>query len=323
MKSISRTVRRRLAAAVVAPAVLLGLAGTTTPARAGLNGAPEARRPIVEQATRLKIMPLGDSITYGVGSSSTDSYRSALYWRLNAAGVGVDFVGSMRSGQSPDPDNEGHKGWTIAQIAEHVDDWLATYEPDVILLHIGTNDMVRRVPDAGAQLNALLNRIAADRPGAQVFVAKIVGLADYTDVAGQRRRTAAFNRAVEAVVASKGADFHLVDQSDVHGIDMWNREHPNDYGYAKMAWNWYRALQPVLGNGTAWPASGDPYRAQFGTRCIQKSTLGRATEGCHTWYRRTPSMWQLPVQQKRLYQTKIKGKTITRVRLVTRYITAG
>jgi hypothetical protein len=242
---------------------------------------------------------------------------------LTAAGVPVDFVGSMQSGHYPDPDNEGHKGWTIAQIAEHVDGWLATYQPDVILLHIGTNDMVHGNPDAAAQLDALLDRIAADRPGAQVFVAKIVGLADYIDVAGQRGRTAAYNRAVGEIVATKGPDFHLVDQSDVHGIDMWNRLHPNDYGYLKMAWNFYRAMEPVLSDGeSSWPAYGDPYEATFGTRCIDRSTLGRAAQGCHTWYRRSSTLWQLPVPVKHFYQVKINGKKITRVRYGTRWITA-
>lgn len=313
MKSSSRTFLRRLAAAVVVPAVLLG----------GLVGATPAEARPADDGSPVRIMPLGDSITWGVGSAATNSYRTDLYWRLAGAGIPVDFVGSMRSGQSPDPDNEGHKGWTIAQIAEHVDDWMAAYRPDVVLLHIGTNDMVRGVADAPLQLDALLDRIAADRPGVQVFVAKIVGLADYLDVATQQQRTAAYNASIGEIVEAKGPDFHLVDQSDVHGIDMWNREHPNDYGYRKMAWNWYRALRPVLGEGRAWPESEDPYRARYGTRCIQTSTLGRAVQGCHTWVRATVTAWRLPVRSKRLYRVKIKGRTVTRVRVMTRFITAG
>lgn len=293
---------------------MLGLVGAAAPAAA--SPAPDPGR-------RLRVMPLGDSITWGVGSTNLDSYRNALYWRLNEAGVPVDYVGSMRSGVSPDPDNEGHKGWTIAQIAAHVDDWLATYRPDVILLHIGTNDMVRGVADAPEQLDALLDRIHADLPDAQVFVAKIVGLADYLNVGSQLQRTATYNAAIGRIVPGKGPGFHVVDQSTVHGIDMWNREHPNDYGYLKMAWNWYRALEPVLNNGDLpWTAFGDPYRAPYGDRCIERSTLGFAVQGCHRWYQHG-RVWQLPVPAKQRYKVKVKGRTQVRVRVVTRWISAS
>ena len=46
-------------------------------------------------APALRIMPLGDSITFGVGSSTGSSYRLAL-WNL-LAGQSLDFVGTCRS----------------------------------------------------------------------------------------------------------------------------------------------------------------------------------------------------------------------------------
>jgi lysophospholipase L1-like esterase len=326
MKSLAR----RLTAATAVPLIVLGLSPAPAQAAKPAYAAAPAQtavgeRPVLEKSDPIRIMPLGDSITWGVGSNSNDSYRSALFWRLGAAGVNVDFVGSQRSGAGRDRDHEGHKGWTIAQIADHVDEWLATYGPDVILLHIGTNDMMRGGWDAPRHLDELLDRIAADRPGAQVFVAKIVGLGDYSDVSYQNRRTAGYNEAVARIVSTKGPDFHLVDQSDVRGIDMWNREHPNDYGYQKMAWNWYVALESVLGGGgeAAWPGGDDPYRARFGYRCIQRSTLGRAAQGCHTWYRQPGLGWRLPVQVKQRYRVKVEGKVVTRVRIVTRWIAAS
>jgi hypothetical protein len=239
-----------------------------------------------------------------VGSNGHDGYRNALRRRLTTAGLDVDFVGSLRNGRGPDREHEGHKGWTIRQLAARVDGWLTTYEPDVILLHIGTNDMVRNVPDAKWQLAGLLDQIEAIRPDAEVFVAKIIGLADYADVASQNERTAVFNRGVERLVSGRGDRFHLVDQSGIHGIDMFNREHPNDYGYAQIAWNWYRAMEPVLNRDqAAWPRTPDPYRAATSYRCIQHSTLDPAVRGCHVWHRRrqanavTHRVWQLPVWQ--------------------------
>ncbi|MFD0522740.1 GDSL-type esterase/lipase family protein [Paractinoplanes durhamensis] len=184
---------RRLALYVV----LASLVGLLAPAASA--------SPAAERVHRLKVMPLGDSITYGVGSKTGDGYRYALYWRLIEAGLPVDYVGSLTAGRGPEDANEGHRGWTIEQLSEHVDEWLETYEPDVILLHIGTNDMVRGVPDAPTHLDELLDRIAEDRPAAEVFVAKIVGIADYREVGSRMRRTTAYNAAVTRIVASKVA----------------------------------------------------------------------------------------------------------------------
>ena len=61
----------------------------------------------------LRLMPLGDSITWGVGSSTGNSYRSALWNELASEGHALDFVGSQRNGTMSDPDNEGHSGWRI------------------------------------------------------------------------------------------------------------------------------------------------------------------------------------------------------------------
>ena len=327
MKIFQRTSVRRLAAAV-AVCGLLGLPGAT-PAEAAVR--PATVRPAGDDEPRpLRIMPLGDSITWGVGSVTDESYRKVLHRRLTAAGLDVDFVGSQRSGTGPDLDNEGHKGWTIDRLTAKVDDWLRAYSPDVVLLHIGTNDMYAGVASAPRQLSRLLDRIAEVRPEAHVFVAQVVGLADVRNVEDQQLRTASFNAAVAEVVATKSERFHLVDQSDVHGIDMWNRLHPNDFGYARMAWNWYRAMEPVLNHtGSAWPANWNPNQASFSYRCIRISTLAAQVRGCHTWQHRTAPgavstrVWQLPVRVKVTYRVKVDGKIVTRSRLVPRWISGS
>src|SRR4051794_23956151 len=86
---------------------VLPAAAATAPAAPASAAAPAS----------LRLMPLGDSITWGVGSSSGNSYRGFLWNRLAAEGHTLDFVGSGRSGTMSDPDNEGHSGWRIDQIA--------------------------------------------------------------------------------------------------------------------------------------------------------------------------------------------------------------
>ncbi|HTJ34138.1 MAG TPA: GDSL-type esterase/lipase family protein [Dactylosporangium sp.] len=213
-------------------------------------GAAVATRPI-------RIMPLGDSITYGVGSPTGSSYRAALWNRLAVqAGYAIDFVGSQRSGALPDTDNEGHSGWRIDEIAANVDGWLATYQPDVVLLHIGTNDMNQNydVGNAPARLAALVDRILAGRPAATVLVAKIVPALDPAIQA----RINAFNAAVPPALAGK-ARTRLIDLSGLASSDLNDTLHPNDAGYAKMAVRWYTGLEPVLGDGRDWPLFGTSF----------------------------------------------------------------
>ncbi len=235
---------RKLAAALVG--CLIAVAAAAVPA-----GAAVTTRPI-------RIMPLGDSITWGEGSATTSSYRAPLFNRLTAgAGYAVDFVGSQRSGALPDTDNEGHSGWRIDQIAASADGWLATYQPDVILLHIGTNDMNQnyQVATAPQRLGGLIDQILAARPAATVLVAKIVPALDATIQA----RINAFNAAVPGVVASRGARARLVDLSTLAAADLKDTLHPNDTGYARMAVRWYTALEPVLGDGRDWPLLRAPF----------------------------------------------------------------
>jgi hypothetical protein len=55
----------------------------------------------------LRVMPLGDSITWGDGSSTTSSYRADLWNSITGAGFPLDLVGSLQSGALPDRDHEG------------------------------------------------------------------------------------------------------------------------------------------------------------------------------------------------------------------------
>jgi lysophospholipase L1-like esterase len=230
--------------------VLLAIASgaLATPARASVTTRPA------------RVMPLGDSITYGVGSSTGSSYRADLWRRLvTQAGYNVDFVGSQQSGSLPDQDNEGHSGWRIDQIAASVDGWLSTYRPDVILLHIGTNDMNQdyQVDTAPQRLGALIDQILADRPAATVLVAKIVPALDATI----QSRINAFNAAVPGVVAARGDRAKLVDMSVLSAADMSDTLHPDDNGYLRMSVRWYTALESVLDDGRDWPLLGTGFEA--------------------------------------------------------------
>ena len=59
----------------------------------------------------VRIMPLGDSITWGVGSPTTSSYRAPLWTMLTGQNrYSARFTGTQASGTLPAPANEGHSG---------------------------------------------------------------------------------------------------------------------------------------------------------------------------------------------------------------------
>jgi lysophospholipase L1-like esterase len=243
---------------------------TTTPAAAESNGG-------------VRIMPLGDSITDGVGVSGGGGYRIGLWQRTGAGGYTVDFVGSAFNGPASlgDHDHEGHSGWRIDQLDANITGWLRTSNPRTILLHIGTNDIGQNydVANAPARLSTLLDHIRTLAPVAEVFVAQLIP----TTNSGNETKTQAFNAALPGIVAQKGSRTHLVDMhSAVSTADLADGLHPNAAGYDKMAARWYSALQSVPGSLTTvtTPPVGTTVLLSHpqSTRCLDVSG-GSTTDG--------------------------------------------
>lgn len=190
----------------------------------------------------MKVMPLGDSIT--VGSNARGGYRINLWTRLvPTEGKQVDFVGSQNAGPAEleDAEHEGHSGFRIDTIRAEVDGWLDTYQPDAVLLLIGTNDVFQnyRLGTAPDRLRDLVTRICTDRPGVHVAVGSIPPVLD------QPAQVQAYNPAVPTVVdqvRATGCDVVFVDlHAGLTDADIYNR-HPTRGGYDKMAEAWYPAV---------------------------------------------------------------------------------
>ena len=219
------------------------------------------------QEIRLKIMPLGDSITFGSPDSSASGYRRLLGTLLTKNGYSIDFVGSRQSGNGiiPDPDNEGHPGWTISQIKEGIDSngWLETYQPDMILLHIGTNDLRQgNAPSAPGNLAALLDDILARLPHTRLIVAQIIPFRRGSDPT-QR----SYNDAIARIVASKGPRVSMVDMQNIlSSSDYADEVHPNASGYDKMARVWEAAIRAVVSSSTRRANAQPPDRTSAGER---------------------------------------------------------
>ncbi|WP_162492567.1 FG-GAP-like repeat-containing protein [Streptomyces roseifaciens] len=203
---------------------------------------PSVAAPAVTAVTRnwkvprLAVMPLGDSITHGARSSNGSGYRADLWNQLAPHANKLDFVGSEHHGTAPDTDHEGHWGWRISGLVANVDQWLPTAAPNVVLLHIGTNDLHDdyRPDTAPRRLGNLIDKITSQAPDMTVLVSSLVPSTD----GPTQKRIEQFNAAVPQLVAErrgKGRHVGYVDMSAVTTNDLADELHPKDNGYVKMA----------------------------------------------------------------------------------------
>jgi lysophospholipase L1-like esterase len=194
-------------------------------------------------------MPLGDSITAGYNSSTGNGYRQPLAAALASQIGSLDFVGTQDDGIMADPDNEGHFGYRIDQIASLTNAALNTYKPNIVTLDAGINDLTQGydISDAPSRLASLIDQILAAEPEATVLVATLINNPDPTTGS----EVVTFNNALPAIIqarASAGKHVYLVDMSALTTADIGG-VHPNDAGYQLMANAWDGAIQQVITNG--------------------------------------------------------------------------
>jgi len=218
---------------------------------------------IIDPGLKLRILPLGDSITYGWNSTSgTDGYRLGLADKL--LGSTFLFVGSQRSGTMEDNYNEGHPGYTISGISGVAHNGLKE-KPNIVLLHAGTNDLNNKPPpsnekyaDAPTRLGDLIDKVLDFVPDAVVLVAQIINAKEDTT----EERIKVFNAAVPAVVqkrADAGSKVMVVDFCSVGTDELIDSLHPNPAGYLHMGAIWFTALIDAAAKGWITPPVGpDP-----------------------------------------------------------------
>ncbi|MFE7131913.1 GDSL-type esterase/lipase family protein, partial [Streptomyces sp. NPDC057638] len=199
-------------------------------------------------APRLAVMPLGDSITLGVGSTTRRGYRPELATHLAGAASSLSFTGSQTD--SDGTRHEGHSGWRIDQLQANIETWLAQAKPNIITLHIGTNDMNRdhQVSTAPQRLGRLLDQIHAASPDTAIVLATLVPA---TDPAVQAR-VDAYNKTIPALVSartSQGRPIVQVSMGSLTTADLNDNLHPNNAGYTKMADAFHGGVQTLIRRG--------------------------------------------------------------------------
>jgi lysophospholipase L1-like esterase len=244
-------------------------AGGTTgrDAGSGVDGNTGAYQPC-PSGSACKVLPLGDSITFGVNDEGNAGYRGPLFASAVAAGKKLTFTGSLSNGpstvagQSFPKNNEGHSGWGISRVTPYSNNnaGIATRVPspafdsgsggvpNIILLHIGTNDQGSFTAEQmTSDLAGLIDKLITNAPNALLVVAQIIPLGY-----GTNDVIKAYNKAIPGLVqtrADAGKHIMLVDMytgftaSSMLGSD---NIHPNSTGYKFMADHWYSAIGSLL-----------------------------------------------------------------------------
>jgi lysophospholipase L1-like esterase len=210
-----------------------------------------------------RIMALGDSITSGCCNPRAGYYQYLANY-LTTYGYQFSMVGSVHVGGY---DIEGHPGWwpkdlvngrldpTTGLLTGGIDVWMTQSEPDIVLLHAGTNGVgpstisydptVSKWGSQVADMRSLLDGIFNANPNAYVIMAKII------QTRTPRSDITEFNNQLSRMASAYGNDHLFV--VDMENILSGNPDanyvddvHPSAAGLQIMADAWFPTLTRVL-----------------------------------------------------------------------------
>lgn len=257
---------------------------------------------------QVKIMPVGDSITWGKVNKApppgaTEGYRDLLHTKLTNEGLSSVFVG-------PDGSALNHglflDGGTIGDFLSpdsakgDIADALSTYKPEIVILHIGTNNIssVQPIGDYATpnsimnQMYLMLNKITNNVDVKNLILCKVIP--NYTSI-GTDIKTQDFNNALEILLdeltSDQKAKITLVDMHTpfvankltYYNIDL-DKVHPNGTGYAAMANIFYyyisKIQKPSYTDEFDRAAIGADWVVRSGVQIVNKGESGGGALQC-------------------------------------------
>lgn len=235
-----------------------------------------------EKENKVKVMCFGDSITDGFWLPG--GYRNTLCALLKEQGreEKVDFVGPNWGGSGYDPQHAGYSGFSIDDIAQadsisgqrtgisgFAGSLMDSYQPDVVLLQIGTNDILSLydLEHLGERLEKLTDCITEKLPeGGMLYLATLPVMDAsntlyiseyYFDIEKMDAAVDLCNTQIRALAAKMQAEGKPVQLAEVNKLltkaDLYDGVHPSESGYEKLGTFWYEKLSAYL-DGDVQPA---------------------------------------------------------------------
>jgi len=152
-----------------------------------------------------------------------------------------------------DTDHEGYgaRSRTANQIGDNVYGWLVNNTADIVLLHIGTNDISGKNEDV-LEVEAILDNIDQYENDYEVCITVVLArIILRLDSFTKNETTKVFNNQVELMAnqrISNGDDIVIVDMENalLYPHDMADDLHPTPVGYGKMADVWFKAVKTII-----------------------------------------------------------------------------
>lgn len=271
--------------------------------------------PVSAASDPVKIMAMGDSITHGY-INGDNGYRKYFCYDLQQNGItNFDMVGPNNNWSDSatydwngttityDPAHAGYSGYAIQKIGsrqglqETIFDttyvngdvsgnMMEAYQPDVIMLQIGTNDVLdAQLTGIGDRLEELVDKLIPyiSGDGQVLYLASIpnidaierydwLGAYEWTYgvsyksdpekfVATVQAAVDDYNTIVKNLVAKKQAEGAHIEFSDINSTidisagDLEDGVHPSEQGYAKMGQYWSNLLTETYFHGTVTPTT--------------------------------------------------------------------
>jgi len=158
-----------------------------------------------------------------------------------------------------DQHHEGYSGYTVepfggraglydtANIGSGPVSHIEIYNPDVLLLLIGTNNIDLQQPpaDAVSQYSSLLSEVFTLKPGITVVVGGIPHNNFHAGDPSYDANVGAFNNDLQLLVGTfktNGKNILFTSSTETPVSELADGLHPTPAGYANMAGGWYSAL---------------------------------------------------------------------------------
>lgn len=199
------------------------------------RGAPKStpRADSIRPADRPVILFVGTSLTAGLGLEPDSAYPMLIQRKIDSAGLPFDVV------------NAGVSGETSSGLLDRLD-WLLRGNFRVMVLETGANDGLRGIPTATLKTNleTILDRVAAKRPGARVLLVQMEALPNLGPAYAK-----AFHDVYPAVAKAKHVmllPFLLADVAGHRDLNQADGVHPNYAGERIVANHVWTEIHPVL-----------------------------------------------------------------------------
>ncbi|KAJ5496833.1 hypothetical protein N7463_008820 [Penicillium fimorum] len=177
------------------------------------------------------------------------------------------MVGSKSNGDMEDDDVEAHSGDVITKVRTAAANSVG-YKPNVVIINAGTNDCRQEVdiPNVGARMMSLIKYLVGseDMNDTLIVLSTLIPSTQKL-IAAHRGEVNRQYRDLVKSMKGDGVNIVLADMDPpapdaANGWISWPGDftsengdvddtHPNDHGYAKMAYVWYRAIDDAYGDG--------------------------------------------------------------------------